>query len=199
VTREEFFALVNARRGHFVYESGYHSDLWLDLETLCRRPAVVRRYATELARNVSAWRPEVICGPVIEGAFVGLMVATELQCEFAYTVRSADPSRGGLFPVEYQLPAALATTISGRRVVIVNDVISAGSAVRGTLSSLRSAGANVVGVAALAVLGGSFPAYISQQRIPFESLIPIPDNNLWEPANCPLCSASVALEHRATQ
>ena len=199
MTIDEFFGLVQARRGHFLYESGYHSDLWFELETLCRTPTALAPYVAELAIRVRALRPDTVCGALVEGAFVALMVASELRCNFAYTVRNADPSGGGLFPVEYHLPAALAPEVSGRRIVIVNDVISAGSAVRGTLGSLQSAGANVVGVAAVAVLGSSFPTYISRQGVPLESLVQIQDNNLWEPANCPLCAANVALEQLATQ
>src|SRR5690348_10947153 len=101
------------RRGHFVYESGYHSDLWLDLETLCRQPDVVQRHAAELARSVSAWRPDVICGPLIEGAFIGSMVAAELTCDFVYTTRVADPSGEGLFRVQYPLPAVLSPVVVG--------------------------------------------------------------------------------------
>lgn len=197
MTREEFFALVNARRGHFVYESGYHSDLWLDLETLCRRPAVVQRYAAELARSVSGWRPDVICGPVVEGAFVGSMVASELACDFVYTTRVADPSGEGLFRVQYPLPAVLSSVVAGRRVIIVNDVISAGSAVRGTVQSLRAASADVVGVACLVSLGNAFQAYASEQGLPVQGLLQLHDNNLWEPKACPLCLNKVAVENLA--
>jgi orotate phosphoribosyltransferase len=198
VTREDFLATVNARRGHFLYESGYHSDLWFDLETLCREPLRLKRYAAELAAKISVWQPDVICGPLIEGALLGWEVASELRCDFTYTTRVADTARGGLFAVEYQLPPVLRAVVSRRRVVIVNDVISAGSAVRGTLQSLRSAGAEVAGVGSLAVLGSSFPAYAAQQNLALQSLIELPENTLWEPAECPLCAAAVVLEKLAT-
>lgn len=198
MTAEDFFSLVTARRGHFLYESGYHSDLWLDLETLCRQPLVVQRYAAELAAKITTMRPEVICGPLIEGAIVAFAVAFDLGCEFAYTMRLADPSRSGMFPVRYELPQVLCPIVCGKRVVIVNDVISAGSAVRGTADSLNAAGATVAGVAALAVLGNKFAAYASERHLALEALLQLPENNLWEPGNCPLCASSVAFEQRAS-
>ena len=49
-----FLSSVGARRGHFRYESGHHSDFWMDLETLCARPTVVRPFAAELARKIAS-------------------------------------------------------------------------------------------------------------------------------------------------
>jgi orotate phosphoribosyltransferase len=193
---EDFLSLVHARRGHFLFESGYHSDLWLDLETLCSQPAHLRPFVAELASSARSLRPDVVCGPLIEGALVGLMAAEELGCPFSYTVRVKSDSPG-LFPIQYQLPHALVPLVSGRRVLIVNDVVSAGSAVRGTLSSLNSAGAQVVGFASLVVLGESFPAFAAEQNLPLKALLQLPKTNLWDATQCPLCAAGADLERRA--
>ena len=101
---------------------------------------------------------DAVCGPLVEGAFVALMVASDLGVEFYYTERfapQADGSPQSLFPVEYRVPAVLRDRLRGKRVAIVNDVISAGSAVRGTLVDLEACGAETVAMAALAVLGPS--------------------------------------------
>ena len=83
--RPDLQNLLKARRGHFELESGHHGELWLDLESLCRKPDVVRQLASELAHRLSQYRPEVVCGPLVEGAFVGLLVAQEMNVEFVYT------------------------------------------------------------------------------------------------------------------
>jgi orotate phosphoribosyltransferase len=61
-------------------------------------------------------------------------------------------------------------TKTSRRVAIVNDVISAGSAVRGTLEDLRACGAETVAVAAIAVLGPSAAAFAALNNLALESL-----------------------------
>lgn len=204
---QEFLAEVRGRSGHFAYESGYHSDLWLDLESLCSRPTAVRRFAAELAEKVRPYRPEVICGPLVEGAFLALIVAPELQCEFAYALRiapeaqqSAEDNSGRsdakLFPVTYSIPESLRASLSGRRVAIVNDVISAGSAVRGTFADLKRIGCEVVCCASLVLLGESFRDFTAQQKLPLEALVSRP-NNLWAPAECPLCRDGAPLERLA--
>ena len=150
--REDLESLLKARRGHFALESGHHGDLWLDLESLCRTPRAVRRLAAELAQRLAPYRPEIVCGPLVEGALVGLLVASEMDLEFVYAEPRHNPEAQGLFPVSYQLPAGL-RNLAGRRVAIVNDVINAGSAVRGTMLDLAQCSADVVAVGTLLALG----------------------------------------------
>src|SRR5690349_15647390 len=122
--KNDVMSLACARRGHFLYESGHHGDLWLDLETLCLRPTELRPLISELASRLASYKPEIVCGPLVEGAFVALLVAQELGCEFVYANRIVTESSSELFPVEYRLPVALGSVVRDRRVVIVNDVIS---------------------------------------------------------------------------
>jgi hypothetical protein len=64
-----------------------------------------------------------------------------------------DGLKEALFPVEYRLPETLHSIVQGKRVAIVNDVVGAGSAVRGSFASLHAVGAHVVAIAALLVVG----------------------------------------------
>ncbi len=173
-----------------MFESGHHGDLWLELERLCLRPGVVRPLAAELARWVGEQRAEVVCGPLVEGAFVALLVAEELGVEFVYAERFENRENRGLFPVEYRLPAALREAVRGRRVAIVNDVVNAGSAVRGTAADLVACGAEIVGIACLMTLGEAAAKIAEQYGVPLFRLA-AREANLWTPAECPLCRAGV--------
>jgi orotate phosphoribosyltransferase len=184
---------VRARRGHFKFESGHHGDFWLDLETLCVRPAAISASAADLAARLRPHGVDVVCGPLNEGAFIALMVATALDCDFTYAERFAHPTRDALFPVEYRLPGAQHSLVRGRRVAIVNDVISAGSAVRGAYEHLQVLGAQVVAVGSLAVLGTSFVTFARERTLPLEALAHVP-HNVWTPADCPLCEQGVPIE-----
>ncbi len=190
---DDFLSSVNGRRGHFKLESGHHGDLWLELETLCLRPRAIISFAGRLAKRLTPYDVEVICGPLIEGSFVALLTASELDCDFTYAQRFADVPRDALYPVEYRLPQALHSAVRGKRVAVVNDVISAGSAVRGTLSDLRKLGANVVAIAAPLVLGNTFVDFAAAHQVPLEALQRLP-YNLWTPSQCPLCKAGEPLE-----
>jgi orotate phosphoribosyltransferase len=189
--------LVGVRTGHFPFESGHHSDLWMDLETLCLEPAVVQSMAVELAARLKPHAIEMVCGPLNEGAFVALLTASALGCQFAYTERFApDVPSAALFPVEYRLPKPLRTAARGRRVAIVNDVSSAGSAVKGTFADLHLHGAQVVAIASLVVLGDAMKTFAAQKQLPLVSLAERA-LNMWTPAECPLCADGVPLEATA--
>ena len=184
---------VAARRGHFRTESGYHTDLWMDLETLCRSPAAIHPLARALADKLRALALDAVCGPLNEGAFIALMVAGELGCDFTYAERFADRDAATLFPVRYALPAALRPIVAGRRIAIVNDVISAGSAVRGAWADLHAHGARVVSIGCLLVLGDAIDRFAAERGIAVEALERSP-YQLWMPDECPLCAGQVPLE-----
>ena len=187
ISQDELLSLVRAQSGHFVHESGYHSDAWWHLEALCRHPVELLPYVNALAAQIEQYQPDVICGALVEGAFVALLSACKLNTDFAYALRSeGDPKR--LFSVSYHLAHALRNVVNGKRVVIANDVISAGSAVRGALEDVERHGGHVVAVASLMVLGNTFAEFCQTRRLPLISLFQ-QEFRMWLPSECPLCAA----------
>lgn len=178
--------LFAARTGHFCYESGHHGRLWLDLDALFLRANRMQPFADELAQRLAAHRPDVICGPLVGGAFLAQTVAAALAIEFAFAERVV---AGG--SVAYRIPAGLRPALADKCVAVVDDVINAGSAVRATVASLEACGASVVAVGALLVLGDAARVW------PLESLATVP-NVLWPPAECPLCAAGRPLDEIPT-
>ncbi len=191
--QDDLFRLLNARQGHFRLESGHHGDLWLDLDRLFIDSRAVQQFAVELASRFIKYHPTAICGPLVGGALLAQMIATELDVEFYYSERFARPEPNGLYPVGYRVSDGVRSLLAGKVVVIVDDVINAGSAVRGTFSALQESGAKPVAVGALLMLGDSAPTYFAAQNIPAESLMQL-SSGLWEPRDCPLCAAHVPLE-----
>jgi orotate phosphoribosyltransferase len=179
VTAAALLDLVPTRRGHYAYESGHHGDLWLDLDTLLVRPLRLQPHVAELASRLVRHRPEVVCGPLVGGAFVAQAVATELDVAFSYSSR-----RNGA----YEIPAAFEPVLAGRRVAVVDDAINAGSAVLGTAATVRALGGRLSTVGALLALGPPVDA-----GAPVEHLAALP-NELWTVAACPLCHAGTPLD-----
>ena len=189
---DDVIGLIPARRGHFRLESGHHGNLWLDLELLCLNPDPVRRLAVQIAARLAPYDVEVVCGPLVEGAFVALMVASELGVPFSYSERFPNRETDALFPIDYRVPRALRARVRDKRVAIVNDVINAGSAVRGTLADLETCAAQTVAIGTLLVLGSSASQIAADRGVALETLASLP-NTLWTPAECPLCVRGVPL------
>jgi orotate phosphoribosyltransferase len=184
--------LLSGREGHFALESGHHGALWLELERLFLRPEAVQPLSASLAARLAPCEASAICAPLVEGAFVGLQVASALGVAFVHCERVAEAGARGAAPVVYRLPRALRREVGGRRVAVVDDVINAGSALRGVLAELAACGATPVAVGALAVLGSAADALAAEHRLPLEALARMP-NEIWEPAACPLCARGVPL------
>jgi orotate phosphoribosyltransferase len=195
--KETLLSLVRGRQGHFKLESGHHGDLWLPLETLCLRSREIQPFAAQLAAKLRQYTVEAVCGPLVEGAYIALLVSLELGCNFVYAERFANMAHKGLYPVEYRLPKALHAAVKSKRVAIVNDVISAGSAVRGAFFDLQSIGADVVAIGGLLALGDSIAGFAAEHQVALELLQQMP-HNLWTPSRCPLCAAGQPLEVDST-
>ena len=194
--QQELLSLLAAQKGHFKLESGHHGNLWLELDPLFLRPDHLRQFVVELAHGLSKHNIEAVCGPLVGGAFLAQMIASVLDVEFYYTERFIPPEHDAMYPAKYRIPKALRNRVHGKDIAIVDDVINAGSAVRGTWAELRACGANPVVIGALLVLGDSGSSFFTDQNLPLERIAYLP-NDLWAPSECPLCASEIPLEDAA--
>jgi orotate phosphoribosyltransferase len=179
---------VPSRRGHFRLESGFHTDVWLELDRLFAEPKRVAPMADALAASLRSYEFDAICGAMSGGAFLAQLLAHALDKEFWFTERHVTNGSAS-----YVLPRAFAGRAGGRRVAIVDDVMSAGSAMRGTYDALLERGAHIVVVAALLILGREGADFFTRLQIPIEA--PAREAfNLWQPSICRLCAEGVPVE-----
>jgi orotate phosphoribosyltransferase len=182
--QDEVVRLLEARRGHFLLESGDHGDLWLELDRLFARPARLERFAADLGRRLAAHGIEAVCGPLTGGAFLAELIAAPLDLELCWTERHGS---------DYRLPDGLRDGLRGKTVAIVDDVVNAASATRATLTELRACGARTVALGALLTLGSPAERLAQEEGLALERLA-ILANTLWAPSDCPMCAAGEPLE-----
>jgi orotate phosphoribosyltransferase len=185
--------LLAERRGHFLMESGYHSGSWFELGMLFDQPDELRPFVSELARRLSSHGIDAVCGPVTGGARLAEMIAVEIGVTHVVAERFETPRAAGLFPISYLIRETDREKVRGRPVAIVDDAISAGSAVRGTHADLLAWGARPVALGALIVFGDAAAAFAVRTGLAFEGIERMP-LDMWLPAGCPLCKAGRALE-----
>ena len=182
---------VAASRGHFRYESGHHGDLWLDLDGLFVDTRRLRGWARSLAEQAAPTRPEIVCGPLTGGAFVAQSLAEELGAGFVFAERSTSAAGA----VSYRIPDALRGAVRGRRVLLVDDAVNAGSALLATLADLRECSAEVAAFASLLALGDAASRIEAAHDLPFFTLASL-DRRMWSPEECPLCVSGAPLVDR---
>ena len=148
---------------------------------------MLRPLVTELAGRIASHGVDIVCGPLSGGAFLAELIALELGKEFVFAERIGR-QRAGLFPVDYRIPLALRAALHGKRVAIVDDAISMGSAVRATIADLESSQATPVVIGALIVMGPAGPEFAAARGLPLERLSDLPLHT-WLPAECQLCAS----------
>ncbi len=186
-------ALVSARRGHFRLESGYHSTLWLELDALFAEPRAIAPFVTALSDKIRAHDVPVVCGPLHGGAFLAQLVAQALDIEFCFTERVTSTDTSGSYGARYILPPPFHARVRQKRVAIVDDVMSAGSALRGTFAELGACGATTVVAGALLVSGTRGVDFFAEQEVAVESVCS-DDFDLWAPDACPRCAIGEPVE-----
>jgi len=134
---------------------------------------------------------DTLCGPLNGGAFLAELIAAELAVEFAFAERIVS-QRTGLFPIDYRVPAALRAALRGKKVAVVDDAISMGSAIRATVADLELCKAKPVVIGALLAIGPGGPEFAAARRLPFERLAQVPMRT-WIPSECQLCASGVAV------
>jgi orotate phosphoribosyltransferase len=188
--------LVSARRGHFRLESGYHSALWLELDALFAQPREIAPFVAALSERIRAHGASVVCGPLLGGAFLAQLVAHSLDIEFCFTERVQSTDTNELYAARYVLPRPFHARVRGQRVAIVDDVMSAGSALRGTFTELSAHGATTIVAGALLVLGSRGVDFFAERKIAVESVCR-DEFEMWAPDECPHCAAGTPVEDAA--
>jgi orotate phosphoribosyltransferase len=182
--------LARPRRGHYDLGTGYHGDLWLDLDTLFLRPTLIRPHARWLAGRLADHRVDAVCGPLAGGAFLAQTVADLMDVAFlpAYPAQAAGPGE----PTGYRLARASRDLVGGWRVAIVDDAVNAGTATRACFAHLRDLGAVPVAVGALLALGQADTMVAATMPLPFYTVATVA-SQVWPASGCELCAADAPL------
>lgn len=175
-------------KGHFLCESGCHSDRWLDFDYLFADAKATRGWACALAERVRNWEPQVVCGVHVGAARIAQQMAEELNAVVVFAERRA-PSNGS---VEYRLSETVCESIRDRRVVIVEDVEIASFALATVKSQVQSCRGETVGFASVISVGRGIYQMSTDEKVPCEVLHTI-KATMWTAQNCPMCRAGNVL------
>jgi orotate phosphoribosyltransferase len=181
--------LAHPRRGHFDLGTGYHGDLWLDLDALFLRPALLRPHVRCLADRLQRHQVDAVCGPMEGGAFLAQALADRLGTAFLAAHRAPSTRPGEA--TAYRLPR-VRDGIGGWRVAIADDAVNAGTAVRACSAQLRERGAVPVAIAALLSLGPASETVAAAMSVPFYAARTL-HSQAWPADKCPLCAGGTPL------
>jgi orotate phosphoribosyltransferase len=167
---------------HVVYTSGRHGSAYVNKDAVYPHPVHVSELCRLLADAAAPCRPEVVCGPALGGIILSQWTAHHLGALAVYAEKVPD---GGL-----ALRRGYDRLVAGRRVLVVEDIVTTGGSVRQTVAAVRAATGDVVMAAAVCNRGGvtavelGVPALASLVTVSLDS---------WEASACPLCRDHVPI------
>ena len=165
---------------HVVYTSGRHGTAYVNKDAVYPHPEHVSTLCRMLADAAAADRPEVVCGPALGGIILSQWTAHHLGALAVYAEKLPG---GGL-----ALRRGYDRIVAGRRVLVVEDIVTTGGSVRQTVAAVRAAGGEVTRVTALCNRGGITAADLG---VPAFSALVTLSLDSWEVASCPLCRDGV--------
>ncbi|WP_298820907.1 phosphoribosyltransferase family protein [Chloroflexus sp.] len=179
---------------HIVYTSGRHGSSYVNKDALYPHTAAASQVGAALAHHFADANVEIVAGPTIGGVIMAQWTAHHLSrlCEREILAVYAEEEQGEtgkrrVFRRGYD------TLIAGKRVLVVEDVLTTGGSARLVVEAVTAAGGMVVGVGALCNRGGITAADLGAPRLVALTELPLES---YPPDNCPLCAAGIPINTR---
>lgn len=175
------------RAGHFVYTSGRHGDKYINKDALYVTPREISRLCQAMAEKMLEHQPDAVIGPAVGAAILAQWVAHHLALMTGKDISAvyADKDGDGGFIIK----RGYDKVIAGKKVVVVEDLITTGGSIKKVIEATRKTGAEVVGAVAICNRGGVEKKDIANPPV-FESLVNVHLNSS-EEADCDMCTRNI--------
>ncbi len=207
---------VFVRDEHIVYAGGMHGDEWVAIDALHRYPTLFSELCQEIVERFSTHHAmakrlyghdvpaiEVVAGPATGGTRIATLVAGSFSKLYGTKVPGISAEKAGRLQIGvsyvtrepiYENAFVFAdddrNLIAGKRVFVVDDVLTTGGSVASVVEEARRAGASEVGGVAVFVNRGNCTS-LDVGRVPL--LISLLNLNCtaWSEKECPLCAKHI--------
>lgn len=171
---------------HIVYTSGRHGKAYVNKDALYVHAGETSKLCSEMAALYQDEDIDVVAGPAIGGVILSQWIAYHLSNKKGKEVLSVfaeeDESKARIFKRGYD------KLIKGKRVLVVEDVLTTGGSVKRLVQAVHALGGRVVGCVAICNRGGASESDIG--GAPLKALINL-EFESWDEADCPLCRENV--------
>ncbi|HEY8602291.1 MAG TPA: orotate phosphoribosyltransferase [Thermomicrobiales bacterium] len=168
------------QEGHFLLSSGRHADRYIEKFALLMRPRETEQVCRMIAEHYADAAIDTVAGPTTGGILLAFEIARQLGIRAVYAERATNgPER------EFRRGATFRT---GERVLVIDDIMTTGGAIRETLAALAPYAVETIGVAVLVDRSGGrvdlgLPLFATLQT----------DIATFAPDDCPLCREGLPL------
>ena len=172
---------------HVVYTSGKHGSAYVNKDAVYPFVDDISLLCFNLAAFFGQFEPEAVIAPAIGGVIMSQWMAYHLTSSRGQGVRAVYAEKDG---DNFVVKRGYDKLITGKKVLVVEDVLTTGGSVKKVVIATRACGAEVVGVGALCNRGGLTADLLG---VPcFHALLDIP-LEAFDEAACPLCAQGVPI------
>jgi orotate phosphoribosyltransferase len=175
---------------HVVYTSGKHGTAYVNKDALYPHTKVTSELCLMIAQNFVNSNVQVVIAPAIGGVILSQWTAYHLSALSGYEVfgvyAEKNERSGGFF-----VGRGYDTFIRGRKVLVVEDVLTTGGSASKVIAAVREIGGEVAGLGVLCNRGGIESKDVG--RVP--KLVSLVDVSLdaWDEEDCPMCARGVPI------
>lgn len=183
-------------KGHFILASYLHAEGYINKDAVYPHTEDISKLALEIAERFADDDVEVVVGPEKGGIILSQWVAYHLTILLGHEVLSVFAEKivdhiGT--KKDFEFNRGYDTIVAGKRVLIVEDILTTGGSVERVIDLVRSTGGNVIGLGALCNRGNVTSSSIGD--VPkFVALVNI-ELPRWRPDECPLCAQGIPINN----
>jgi orotate phosphoribosyltransferase len=177
------------RSGHFVFTSGLHADTYVNKDALYPHTTKTSLLCREMAMRFKDADVEAVTGPAMGAAILAQWVAhhlSDLAGREVFATGAEKDGAGG-----YVLRRGYDKLVSGKRVLVVEDLVTTGGSLKKAIGAAEAAGAVIVGAIALCNRGGVAREAVGNPPV-FDQLLNI-HLELWPAETCDLCERNITI------
>ncbi len=195
MTEQEVMAILDKvgaiiTNSHFRYTSGLHGSAYINKDAVYPHTAKTSLLCRALAEpfSVLGYPVEVVIGPAIGGVILSQRTAdrlSEIQGDQVLSVYAE--KEGDTFVIK----RGYDKLIAGKRVLVVEDVLTTGGSARKVIEAVRAVGGIVIGLSVLCNRGGVTVADVGDP--PRLNALMNLKLETYEPSTCPLCAQGIPI------
>jgi len=175
----EIFKRAGAvKEGHFLLASGLHSPVYWEKFRILQYPDYTEKLCRLIAQHFKDQKIDVVAGPTTGGIILAFETAHQLGVRSIFAEKEGETT---VFRRDFEVAP-------GERVLIVDDVLTTGASIRGTMSAVAKLKGVIVGIGVLVDRSQEGVDF----GVPLFSCLRAP-TTVYTAQECPLCAAHIPL------
>jgi len=187
----EILARVGAviTNSHIVYTSGKHGSAYVNKDAIYPHTRETSDLCQTLA-NLIPLAPQAVVAPAVGGVILSQWVAYHFSSFWPGVWLDIPALYADKVGEEFVIKRGYEKIVSGKRVLVVEDVINTGGSVVKTIQAVRNVGGEVITVGALCNRGGVTADGLG---VPYLFSLLNVTMDAWLEAECPLCVQGIPI------